>query len=538
MTPPAEQRLRIRHLVMHYVPIVAWLPAYDRADLRFDAIAGIVSWGVMVPVAMAYAGLAGMPPETGLVTAFAAMALYAVFGTSRHLKVTTSSSIAIMSASVVAAIAASDPSLYVPLSAGLAVIVGLILVVAGLARLGFLSQFLAASVVTGFVIGLAVVITVGQIPALLGIPAGGVTIIDKLVNIVENLDELNPWTAWLGVGTVVGIVVLRRFARRIPGALVALVVGIGLSTLLDLEAHGVAVVGDVVTGIPPLSIPRVPLGDIVFLIAGAFGIVFLALAESIGAARSFATRHGYEIDPNQELVALGAANVGAGLFGGFSVDASFSQSATGEAAGNRTQLASLITAGAHPGHRRRPRAAVRQPAALGAGGDRHHVRAGAGQPGGTAPLPGLEADRLPAGDDRAGRGRVHDAADGDGDRRCPVAVGDPVPGQPAVHRGPRPHPRRPADLRRRGTPPGRRAGSGLPHRPAQRPLDLRQRRRGQGPDRGPGRGPGRAAPGSRPRHRRDGRSRRGDDGHAGDPVRGPRGRRDRASPRPGARHGP
>jgi high affinity sulfate transporter 1 len=273
------------------------------------------------------------------------MALYAVFGTSRHLKVTTSSSIAIMSASVVAAIAASDPSSYLPLSAGLAVIVGLILVVAGVARLGFLSQFLAASVVTGFVIGLAVVITVGQIPALLGIPAGGATIIEKLVNIVENLDELNAWTAWLGAGTVVGIVVLRRFARRIPGALVALVVGIGLSTLLDLEAHGVAVVGDVVTGIPPLSIPRVPFGDIVFLIAGAFGIVFLALAESIGAARSFAARHGYEIDPNQELVALGAANVGAGLFGGFSVDASFSQSATGEAAGNRTQLASLITAG-------------------------------------------------------------------------------------------------------------------------------------------------------------------------------------------------
>jgi high affinity sulfate transporter 1 len=345
MTLPADARVRIRRLIQHYVPIVTWLPAYDRADLRFDAIAGIVSWGVMVPVAMAYAGLAGMPPETGLITAFAAMALYAVFGTSRHVKVTASSSIAIMSASVVGAIAASDPSSYASLSAALAVIVGLILVVAGASRLGFLSQFLAASVVTGFVIGLAVVITVGQIPALLGIPTGGATIIEKLVNIVENLDELNPWTAWLGVGTVAGIALLRRFARRVPGALVALVAGIGLSTLLDLEAHGVAVVGDVVTGIPPLSIPRVPLGDIVFLITGAFGIVFLALAESIGAARSFATHHGYEVDPNQELVGLGAANVGAGLFGGFSVDASFSQSATGEAAGNRTQLASLITAG-------------------------------------------------------------------------------------------------------------------------------------------------------------------------------------------------
>jgi MFS superfamily sulfate permease-like transporter len=124
----------------------------------------------------------------------------------------------------------------------------------------------------------------------------------------------------------------------------ALIVGIGLSTLLDLPALGVAVVGDVTTGIPIPSVPKIPLGDIVFLFAGAFGIVFLALAESIGAARAFAVRHGYDIDPDQELIALGAANAATGLFGGFAVDASFSQSATGEAAGNRTQLSSLITA--------------------------------------------------------------------------------------------------------------------------------------------------------------------------------------------------
>ena len=343
--PTLAERVAIRRAIRRYVPIVRWLPAYDRGDLRFDAISGIVSWGVMVPVAMAYAGLAGMPPETGLVTAFAALAAYAVFGTSRHLKVTTSSSVAIMSASVVGALAAGDPSHYVALSAGLALIVGGILIVAGAARLGFLSQFLAASVVTGFVIGLAVVITIGQIPALLGIPAVGGTILQKVVAIGESLDELNRYTAALGIGTIIGIVVLRRIARRIPGALVALVVGIGLSTIFDLPAKGVAVVGDVTTGVPVPGIPTIPFGDIVFLFAGAFGIVFLALAESIGAARSFAVRHGYEIGPDQELIALGAANAAAGLFGGFAVDASFSQSATGEASGGRTQLASLITAG-------------------------------------------------------------------------------------------------------------------------------------------------------------------------------------------------
>jgi len=333
-------------LVARYVPIIRWLPAYDRADLRVDAVAGVVSWGVMVPVAMAYAGLAGVPPELGLVTAFTALAAYAIFGTSRHLKVTASSSIAIMSASVVGAIATSQVAgNYVVLSAGLALAVGAILVVAGAMRLGFLSQFLAAPVVTGFVIGLAVVITVGQIPALLGIPPVSGTIIEKLIEIAQQLDDMDVHTAVLGIGTLVGIIVLKQIAPKIPGALVALIVGIVLSTALDLPAKGVAVVGDVATGIPVPSIPRIPIGDIIFLVTGAFGIVFLALAESIGAARSFGARHGYDIDPDQELIALGASNVAAGLFGGFAVDASFSQSATGEAAGNRTQLSTLITAG-------------------------------------------------------------------------------------------------------------------------------------------------------------------------------------------------
>jgi high affinity sulfate transporter 1 len=331
-------------MVGRYVPIVRWLPAYDRGDLRFDAIAGIVSWGVMVPVAMAYAGLAGMPPEAGLVTAFAALTAYALFGTSRHIKVTASSSVAIMSASIVVALAPGDAAETIALSAALALIVGIILIVAGAARLGFLSQFLAASVVTGFVIGLAVTITVGQIPALLGIPPVSGTIIEKLVAIAGSLDDVQVYTATLGIGSVIGMFVLKALAPRIPGALVALVVGIVLSVAFDLQAKGVAVVGDVSTGVPLPGIPQIPFGDVVFLVAGAFGIVFLALAESIGAARSFAVRHGYEIDPDQELIALGAANAGAGLFGGFTVDASFSQSATGEAAGNRTQVSSLIAA--------------------------------------------------------------------------------------------------------------------------------------------------------------------------------------------------
>ena len=343
---PARQRPSVGAVIRHYVPIVSWLPAYDRADLRFDAIAGLVSWGVMVPVAMAYAGLAGVPPELGLVTAFASLTAYAIFGTSRHLKVTASSSVAILSASVVAAIGASqDPATFVTLTAALALIVGAILVVAGAARLGFLSQFLAASVVTGFVIGLAVTITVGQIPALLGTPGR-----ERDHRRAARRDRAGDRRARAGHGGARDRLDdrdLRPEARRAADPRRARRAGRrdrALDRRSTSRREGVAVVGEVATGIPSPSIPRIPIGDVVFLVTGAFGIVFLALAESIGAARSFGARHGYDIDPDQELIALGSSNVASGLFGGFPVDASFSQSATGEASGNRTQLASLITA--------------------------------------------------------------------------------------------------------------------------------------------------------------------------------------------------
>ena len=265
----------------------------------------------------------------------------------------------------------------------------------------------------------------------------------------ETVGLVDPTTAILGVGSLVGIVVLKRIAPRVPGALIALIVGIVLSTVLDLSAQGVETVGEITTGFPLPSIPNLPLGDLVFLITGAFGIVFLALAESIGAARAFGARHGYDIDPDQELIALGASNVASGMFGGFAVDASFSQSATGEAAGNRTQLASLITAGLilatavvlAPLFRNLPTCRpVRH---------RHRVGLRARRSRGTAPLLPVEADRFPAGDDGPHRRRRDDGPDRDGDRGHALAARDPVPGEPAVHRCPRPDPGFATGLRRR-----------------------------------------------------------------------------------------
>jgi high affinity sulfate transporter 1 len=342
-TSTGGRRAALLRLVPRYVPIVAWLPRYEHADLGPDVLAGLTSWGVMVPVALAYASLAGLPPEYGLITAFAALAAYAVFGTSRHLRVTTSSTMAIMSLSLVTPLAAGDPARFVALSAALALIVGALLVIAGVARLGFISEFLAKPVVTGFVFGVAVTIIVGQLPKLLGIQATSGSVFDQLRSIIEQLPDIHALTLAVGASSLLLILVLRRVDRRIPGPLVALVLGIVAVVAFDLADRGVAVVGEVATLMPGVGLPDVGLGDLTYLVTGAAGIVFLAVGESLGAARSFAARHHYEIDGDQELVALGAANTAAGLFGGFIVDASLSQSATAETAGQRTQIASLLT---------------------------------------------------------------------------------------------------------------------------------------------------------------------------------------------------
>jgi high affinity sulfate transporter 1 len=335
---------RIRQVVVHYVPIVSWLPVYPADWRRADLVAALTSWGVMVPVAMGYAALAGVPPEYGLITAFAALTAYAIFGTSRHLRITTSSTMAIMSASVVGPLAGGDADRYLALTAGLALVVGAILLAAGLVRLGFIADFLAKSVVTGFIFGLAITIIVGQLPKLLGVPGGGDGTIDQVQVLLDNLPDTNPWTLAVGAGALALILVLRRISRKIPGSLVALVLGILAVEAFDLEVHDVSVVGEIQTGIPIPGLPNISILDLPFLAAGAAGIVFLAVGESLGAGRAFAARHRYEIDADQELVALGAANLSTGLFGGFTVDASLSQSATAESAGTRSQLSSIVTA--------------------------------------------------------------------------------------------------------------------------------------------------------------------------------------------------
>jgi high affinity sulfate transporter 1 len=343
-TAAAANSAAERSLLGRYVPITSWIRAYPREWLSSDIVSGITSWAVMVPVALAYAELAGVPASVGLVTATAGLTAYAFLGTSHHAKVTTSSTMAVMSASVVAPAAGGDTATYIAMTAMLAVLVGAMLVVAGVLRLGFLAEFLAKPVITGFIVGLALTIAVGQLPKLFGVDGSDGNFFDQLAHFLRELPDTYVPGLVIGLAAMGLIIALRRIDRRIPGPLIAVAAAILLSASLDLESDGLAVVGEITAGLQAPSIPDVGLGDIAYLATGAAGVMFLALGESLAADRAFANRHRYHIDADQELIALGGSNLASGAMGGFAVDNSVSSMATGEAAGNRTQLASLVTA--------------------------------------------------------------------------------------------------------------------------------------------------------------------------------------------------
>jgi SulP family sulfate permease len=329
----------------HHVPITRWLPRYERSYLSSDLLAALAVWAVLVPQAVAYAALAGAPPQAGLYTALAAGVLYAIFGTCRELDVGPSSTIAITAAAVLAPVAVAFPAQqYTVLLAALAILTGVALLAAGALRLGLIAEFLARPVLVGFISGIGVVIIVSQLPTLLGLPVDRGNVPETMWREFGLLAGIGWRTPVIGCASLLVLIVLHRVAPKVPWALVVAGVSVGLSRHFDLAAHGVAVIADVPAGLPTPAVPDVGLGEVGALSGGALALALVALAESIGAARSLAAERGYEIDPNQELVALAASNIGAGLLQGFPVDASLSRSAVGAAAGVRSRLSGLIVA--------------------------------------------------------------------------------------------------------------------------------------------------------------------------------------------------
>ena len=337
--------------IRRFIPILSWLPRYDRSWLSIDLIAGLTLWGLVVPEAMAYAGIAGLPPQAGLYTLLAALLVYAIFGTSRHLVVQATSATAALLASAVAAAlvataaaTASDPETYQTYASAFVLVTGLVFLAAGIARLGFITQFLSKPVMDGFVTGLAIFVAVGQLNKLFGVPKPEGNTVEKLLGIIKELPQAN-WVAFaVGAAALAVLFLLPRWNKKIPAGLVVLFGAIALSAALDLNGnYGVEIVGTLPQGLPTLTFPKVPFTTYLAMMLPAMGVLLVAYSEALGVAHEFAEKHGYEVDANQELNAHAVANLVSALFGGMLAAGSMSASAVKEGAGARSQVTNLVT---------------------------------------------------------------------------------------------------------------------------------------------------------------------------------------------------
>ena len=325
-----------------YLPILSWLPSYRADWLRPDLVAALTVWALVVPQAIAYAQIAGLPPQAGLFATAAGLVGYALLGTSRQLIVSPTSSTAAISASLVGVIALGDTTRSGELSSLLAILTGIALVVLGLSHVGFVARFIPTAVQVGFMFGLGLTIIVGQTAKILGVPDTEGSFIDQVRVLLGNLSDTNPWTLLVGGVSLAVLLLARRFAPGMPAALVVVVASIAAVAIFGLDERNVEVLGLVEGGLPVPVLPTVLPGDFLALVPGAIAIAVVGSAEGLTVAQQFADEHRTEIRPDQELIANGGANVLSGLFAGFIVGGGASQSAANDRAGARTPLVSLV----------------------------------------------------------------------------------------------------------------------------------------------------------------------------------------------------
>ena len=335
-------------MVRHLIPVARTLRPYDRRWLRHDLVAGVVLTTLLVPQGMAYAELAGLPAITGLYTTILCLVGYALLGPSRILVLGPDSSLGPMIAATLLPILGADgsPARAIALASILALIVGAVMIAAGVAKLGFVADLLSKPTQIGYMNGLALTILVGQLPKLFGFSTDANGLIDEARAFVHGIGagEVVGAAVVVGLVSLALILALGRWWPRVPGVLVAVVVATVAAAALDLADHGVSLVGTLPQGFPPLTVPS-PVSDLPLLVAGAIGIALVALTDTISTASVFAARTGQEIDGNGEMIGIGAANVAAGLFQGFPVSTSGSRTAVAEQAGAKTQLTGLVGAG-------------------------------------------------------------------------------------------------------------------------------------------------------------------------------------------------
>ena len=333
-----------KSIVHRSLPLLEWLGTYRREWLLPDVFAGVALWTVIVPEAMAYSSIVGVPPIMGLYTIVPALVAYALLGTSRQLVVGPDTATGLISALTVGALAAQNTAEYNTLTSALAVLLGVFFLFFGIMRMGWVAAFISTPVMRGFIEGLVYVTIIGQVPHLLGIAGASGNFFTKVWNVFEHLRDVSLAPVLTGLLSLTAMLLLRYFAPNAPAALVVMAVatiGIGL---LGGEATGVHVAGHLPSGLPHLIWPHFDSTILQELAPGALAIVLIGYAESLAAAKAAAIESGGDIDPNQELVAHGPANILSGLFGGFLVVGSLSKTSVAMSAGARSQFANLVAA--------------------------------------------------------------------------------------------------------------------------------------------------------------------------------------------------
>jgi len=326
------------------VPGIAALQSYDPSWLRFDVVAGVVLAAILVPQGMAYAELAGLPPVTGLYTTVACLVGYALMGPSRVLVLGPDSSVSpLIFAAIFPLVAVSDdPATAITLAGMMALMVGLILIGLGLGKLGFVADLLSKEVQVGYMNGLAITIVIGQLPKLFGFSTDADGFVEEVQTFFSGLDERNTTALVVGVATLAVLLVLPRVTRVIPAVLVAVIGATVATAVFDLD---ISTVGALPQGLPRPALPWTDFDDVAPMLVAAVGITLVSLTDTIATATAFAARRGEEVDPNQEMIGIGAANITAGFFQGFAVSTSSSRTAVAEQSGAKSQLSGLIGAG-------------------------------------------------------------------------------------------------------------------------------------------------------------------------------------------------
>ncbi|NBM19922.1 SulP family inorganic anion transporter [Streptomyces sp. GC420] len=318
---------------------------YRRSWLRGDLLAGTTVAAYLVPQVMAYAGVAGLPPVAGLWAILPALVLYSLFGSSRLMSVGPESTTALMTATVVGPLAAGDPGRYAALAAALAIAVGLLSLLAWVARLGFVADLLSRPVLIGYLAGVALIMIVDQLPKLTGVPTTGSGFFPQLVSFLRHLTEAHLPTVILTAVVLLFLFLVPRLSRALPAPLLVVVLGTAAASVFGLTDHGIAVLAEVPTGLPRPSLPD--LGALPDLLLPAGGLLIVGYSDVILTGRAFADPgESHRLNANRELLALGAVNLGAGFMRGFPVSSSASRTALARSAGGHTQASSLVAAAA------------------------------------------------------------------------------------------------------------------------------------------------------------------------------------------------